>query len=175
MYKHSAGKQECASETITSMSCSSRLSKFEKFHGLIFLNLTLSRTNYGEQFLLFAARLWLMLSFAQKSSHLFFQGLGELFLWCPLLTLWIVFLGRRDHRSYKHNASFQLLYPMQWRTCFIFQISRINMNRTKCIVWTGVPDSYALPKFYDGKIYPEFLCLNFSYLMLHIKIENSTW
>lgn len=45
MYKHSAGKQEYASETITSMSCSPRLSKFEKFHGLIFLSLTLSRTN----------------------------------------------------------------------------------------------------------------------------------
>lgn len=45
MYKHSAGKQECASETITGMSCSPRHSKFEKFHGLIFLNLTFSRTN----------------------------------------------------------------------------------------------------------------------------------
>lgn len=45
MYKHSAGKQECASETITGMSYSPRHSKFEKFHGLIFLNLTFSRTN----------------------------------------------------------------------------------------------------------------------------------
>lgn len=173
MYKHSARKQKCDSETITWVSCPSRLSKIEKLHRIILVT-SLSHEHIRENSFcclrLGCCRFLVLLSNLHISLYQFW---GELFLWCPFLTLWIVFLSRRDHRSYKHNASFQLLHSLQWRTCFIFQISRINMNRTEHIVWTVVPDSYVFSKCYTWKTCFEFLCLIFSYLMFHNKIKNS--
>lgn len=46
----------------------------------------------------------------------------------------LLFSAKKDHRSHKYNVSFQPVQALQWSISFIFHISRINTNRTSCVL-----------------------------------------
>lgn len=121
MCKHSAAKQKRASETSTGAPYPSRLSWFENFHELT-PSTSLSHEQIRENSFFVVWDLAFLLCGTWFYSAIFTlfstRSEVELFSWCPWLSLWIVFLGRGDHRSNKHNASFQLLHPLQGRTRF---------------------------------------------------------
>lgn len=130
--KNCGRKQKSSSETVPGMSRPYRLSKFKKVYELSSTSVSHEQIRENSFCRVSIDCCWCLLLLG--CLHIYFYKVwGELFLWYPLLTLWIVFLGRGDHRSYKHNTSFQLLHPLQCRTHFIFQFSRINMNRKNTV------------------------------------------